>query len=61
MGLANDLQEPSTSAAPTDTNTNQNPASDVPSKSVQSPDVSKDHGDDGGEIVLEGEEDTVIY
>lgn len=61
VGLANDLQEPSNSAANTDTNTNPDLASDVPSKSVLSPDISKDHGDDGGEIVLEGEEDTVIY
>lgn len=60
VGLANDLQEPSTSTH-ANTNTDPNPASDAPSKLIQPDDVSKDHGDDGGEIVLEGEEDTVIY
>ena len=57
--VANDLQELSSNQ---DGNTNPVTVSpsDAASKPVESP-INKDHGDDGGEIVVEGEEDTVIY
>lgn len=61
VGLANVLPEPSTSTAICDTNPDSPSTPDVPARTVEPPDVSKDHGDNGGEIVLEGEEDTVIY
>lgn len=61
VGLANVLPEPSTSTAICDTNPDSPSTPDVPARAVEPPDVLKDHGDNGGEIVLEGEEDTVIY
>lgn len=61
MGDANVSQEPSTSTANADTNPDIATTPNVPAKSAETPDVSKDQGDDGGEIFLEGEEDMVIY
>lgn len=61
VGLANVLPEPSTSTVHGDTNHDISSTPDIPAKAVEPPESSKDQGDDGGEIVLEGEEDTVIY
>lgn len=61
VGLANVLPESSTSTAIGDTNPEIPSIPDVPARAVEPPDALKDHGDNGGEIVLEGEEDTVIY
>lgn len=61
VGLANVLPEPSTSTTIGDTNPEILSTPDVPARAIELPDASKDHGDNGGEIVLEGEEDTVIY
>lgn len=61
VGLANDLPEPSSTSAHIDTNPDPVPTSVQAEEPVEAHDTSKDPGDDGGEIVLEGEEDTVIY
>ena len=61
VGLANVLPEPFNSTTLVDTNPDISSTPDVPAKAIEPPEASKDHGDDGGEIVLEGEEDTVIY
>ena len=61
VGFANVLPESSTPTAIGDTNPELTSTPDVPARAVEPPDASKDHGDNGGEIVLEGEEDTVIY
>ena len=61
VGLANVLPAPSTSATIGDTDPDIRSTPDVPARAPELPDASKDHGDNGGEIVLEGEEDTVIY
>lgn len=60
VGLANDLPEsfPNTHG---DTDKSPSPTPDAPLQSVELSDTSKDQGDDGGDIVLEGDEDTVIY
>lgn len=61
VGLANALKESSTCTTNGDTNPKINPTSDLPAKAIEPPDVCKDHGNDAGEILVEGEEDTVIY
>lgn len=61
VGLANALKEPSTCTTNGDTNPKINPTSDLPARTIEPPDVSKDNGNDAGEILVEGEEDTVIY
>lgn len=61
VGLANALKEPSTCTTNGDTNPKINPPSDLPAKTIEPPDVSRDNGNDAGEILVEGEEDTVIY
>lgn len=61
VGLAIALPETSISAANGDTNPEISSAPEIPPKVDEPPDTSRDQGDDGGEIVLEGEEDTVIY
>lgn len=61
VGLANVLPEPSTSTTIGNTDPDIRSTPDVPARATELPDASKDHGDNGGEIVFEGEEDTVIY
>ena len=61
VGLANALKEPSTCTTNGDTNPKINPTSDLPAKTIEPPDVSKDNCNDAGDILVEGEEDTVIY
>lgn len=61
VGLANVLPEPSTSTAIGDTDPDIPSTPDAPARAVEPPDASKDQGDNGGEIVFEGEEDIVIY
>lgn len=61
VGFANALKEPSTCTTNGDTNPKINPTSDLPAKPIEPPDVCKDNGNDAGEILVEGEEDTVIY
>lgn len=61
VGLANALKESSTCTTNGDTNPKINPTSDLPAKKIEPPDVSKDNGNDAGEILVEGDEDTVIY
>lgn len=61
VGRANALPESFNSTALVDTNPDISSTPDVLAKALELPEISKDHGDDGGEIVLEGEEDTVIY
>lgn len=60
MGLATNAQDSSSSTAPGDTNPEAVSALDATPQVTDSVDASKDQGDDGGEIVFEGE-DTVIY
>lgn len=60
VGLATNLQDSSTHPAPGDTNHEPVSTPDLPPKTAEPVDASKDQGDDGGEIVFEGE-DTVIY
>lgn len=63
VGSATNVEERSGSEKHNDTN----PGSKSPDmsnttpKAIDSSGILKDHGDDAGEIVLEGEEDTVIY
>lgn len=63
VGSATNLEEHSSSEIHNDTNIDpKSPdASNIAPKAVESVEALKDHGDDAGEIVLEGEEDTVIY
>ena len=65
VGPATDLnlEEPLSSEIRKDTNPDpKSPdTSNAAPKLVESSEASKDLGDDAGEIVLEGEEDTVIY
>ena len=61
VGHATNLAEPSEPATHGDTNHIPSLDSNA-SKSHEEPvEALKENGDDGGEIVLEGEEDTVIY
>ena len=60
VGLATNLQESSVHPAPEDTNHEPVSTPDLPPKTAEAVDASKDPGDDGGEMVFEGE-DTVIY
>lgn len=60
VGFATNLQDSSISPAPGDTNHEPVSTPDVPPKAAEPVDALKDQGDDGGEIVFEGE-DTVIY
>jgi hypothetical protein len=59
VGLATNLQD-SSSAALGDTNRESVSAPEIHPKAAPAVDTSKDPGDDGGEMVFEGE-DTVIY
>ena len=66
VGPATNLEEHRSSEIQNDTNPGpKSPdVSNLSPKAVESteaPEALKDHGDDSGEIVLEGEEDTVIY
>ncbi len=63
VGSATNLEERSGSEIRNDTNAgSKSPVmSNYVPKVVESSEAPKDHGDDAGEIVLEGEEDTVIY
>ena len=65
VGSATDdnLEEPLSSEIHNDTNTDPKfpETSDAAPVHIESSEASKGHGDDAGEIVLEGEEDTVIY
>jgi hypothetical protein len=60
VGLANNLQDSSMPIAPSDTNPELVSALNTFPRATDSVDASKDQGDDGGEIIFEGE-DTVIY
>lgn len=61
VGFAANLQDSSNSPALGDANHESVPPThDIPPKAAEPADVSKDQGDDGGEMVFEGE-DTVIY
>ncbi|KAK4690653.1 hypothetical protein P7C71_g6184, partial [Lecanoromycetidae sp. Uapishka_2] len=60
VGSPADREKPSSPKADEDTNMNDTTPPDVPGKTTEPPEGSKDHGDDGGEVV-EGDEDTVIY
>ena len=60
VGPITDKEEKPDSEEPSITNTDE-PAEPVTSEKAMEPsEASKDHNDDGGEVV-EGEEDTVIY
>ena len=63
VGSAIKIEEPPSSEMHDDTNpVPKSPdMSNNTQKAVESSEALKDHGDDAGEIVLEGEEDTVIY
>lgn len=60
VGFATNLQDSSISPALGDTNNEPVSTHDFPPKAAEPVDISKDQGDDGGEMVFEGE-DTVIY
>lgn len=60
VGFATNLQDPSISPAVGDANHEPVSTHDIPQKAAEPVDVSKDQEDDGGEMVVEGE-DTVIY
>ena len=60
VGFATNLQDSSIPPAHGDTNHELVSTHDIPPKAVEPVDVSKDQGDDGGEMDFEGE-DTVIY
>jgi len=63
VGSATNLEERSGSELHNDTNPGPKSPdmSNTAQKAIESSEAQKDHGDDAGEIVLEGEEDTVIY
>ena len=63
VGSATTLEDHSNSVIHSNTNIDpKSPdASNIAPKVVESSEALKDNGDDAGEIVLEGEEDTVIY
>ena len=63
VGSATTKEEQLSSAMRDDTNPDpKSPGmSNSPPKAIESSEAPKDHGDDEGDIVLEGEEDTVIY
>ena len=63
VGSATNKDEQLSSEMHNDTNPDPKSSemSNKPPKAVEPTEALKDHGDDAGEIVLEGEEDTVIY
>lgn len=60
VGFATNLQDSSISPAVGDANQEPVPTPETSQKATEPVDVSKDQDDDGGEMVVEGE-DTVIY